>query len=99
MRPSAWRRRAWRSPPASQERRGDAEHRRAHGDRGRAPGPRQVARGDHRIRREPVDLGIVEQEEERAEAADAVIRVGAVELSAVPALGLELLEPRTGALA
>src|SRR5581483_532477 len=40
----------------------------------------------------------VEQQEERAEAADAVVRVAAVELRAVPALGGELREPCVRAL-
>ena len=35
----------------------------------------QVARGHHRVRRQAVDLGLVEQQEERAVAADAVVRV------------------------
>ena len=35
----------------------------------------QVARGDDRVRRQAVDLGLVEQQEERAVAADAVGRV------------------------
>src|SRR5205814_8482661 len=45
-----------------------------------------------------VHLGIVEQKEERAETAHAVIRVAPVELRAVPALALQLLEPCVGAL-
>ena len=62
------------------------------------PHLRQVARRHDRVGRQSVDLGLVEEEEERAEAADAVLGVAAVELRAVPALGLELREPRVGAL-
>ena len=65
-------------------------HRRADDDAGRpssapaampdaAPHRRQVARGDDRVRRQPVDLGLVEQQEERAVAADAVVGVVAVQ--------------------
>src|SRR5205823_10726476 len=45
-----------------------------------------------------VDLGLVEEQEESAEAADAIVRIPAVQLRAVPALGLELREPCVGAL-
>ena len=43
------------------------------------PHRRQVAGGDHRVRRQAVDLGLVEQQEERAVAADAVVGVVAVQ--------------------
>ena len=39
------------------------------------PHARQVPGGDHRVRRQPVHLGLVEQQEERPAAADAVVRV------------------------
>ena len=46
------------------------------------PHRRQVARGHDRVGRQPVDLGLVEQQEERAVAADAV--VGVVRRRAAP---------------
>src|SRR5438552_5083695 len=58
-----------------------------------------MAGGHDGVGRKAVHLGLVEQEEERAEAADAVTGVVAVELRAVPALLLHLLEPLGGALA
>ena len=85
---------------ASDERRRDAD-----GQRGgrRAPSSRHIsgrcARRHDRVRRQPVDLGLVEQQEERAEAADAVVRVAAVERAPFQPLGRELREPRVGALA
>src|SRR5581483_7242261 len=52
-----------------------------------------MRRRDDRVGREPVHLGIVEQKEEGAEAADAVFGVAAVQLRAVPSFVLELCEP------
>ena len=46
---------------------------------GAAPHVRQVAGGDDRVRRQAVDLRLVEQQEERAGAADAVVGVLAVQ--------------------
>ena len=70
--------------------------------RGRAdvlPHAGQVAGGDHRVRRQAVDLGLVEQQEERPAAADAVVRVVQVE----PGLGLagraQVRHPQRGPLA
>src|SRR5205814_6207190 len=88
-----------RSPGPPEERGND---RRRHGERGepgRAPHPRQVPGGYHRIRWQPVHLRLVEQEEERAGAADAVVRVGAVELRAGLALLVESREAGLSALA
>src|SRR5213075_656414 len=51
------------------------------------------------IRRQAVDLRLVEQQEERAEPADPVLRVVAVKAGAVPAVLLELLEPLVRTLA
>src|SRR4051794_28135860 len=48
---------------------------------------------DDRVRRQAVHLGLVEKQEEGPEPADAVLRVVAVEASAVPAFRLELGEP------
>src|SRR5437879_6915151 len=58
-----------------------------------------MLRRDDGVGRQPVDLGIVEEQEERAEAADAVVGIPAVQLRPVPALGMQLLEPRVRALA
>src|SRR5256714_408070 len=58
-----------------------------------------MLRRDDGVGRQPVDLGIVEEEEERAESADAVVGITAVQLRAVPALRVQLLEPRVRALA
>src|SRR5262249_43452964 len=60
---------------------------------------RQVLRRHHRVRGQAVHLRLVEQEEERAEAPDAVVRIVAVQPRTVPALRLELREPLVGALA
>src|SRR4051794_41481674 len=49
-----------------------------------------MAGRDDRIRREAVDLGLVEEEEESAEASHAVTRVLAVEAGSVPPPVLEL---------
>ncbi len=46
------------------------------------PHPRQVASRDDRVRRQAVDLGRIQQQEERAPAADAVI--GIVEIQSRP---------------
>ena len=54
----------------------------------------QVAGRRDRVRRQPVHLGVVEQQEERAEAADAVVRVGAVQAGVGVAGRLERLDPR-----
>src|SRR5437868_9427558 len=54
---------------------------------------------DHRIARQPVHLGIVEQQEEGAEAADAVVGISAVQLRPVPTLRMQLLERRVRTLA
>ena len=43
------------------------------------PHARQVPGGDDRIGRQAVDLRLVQQQEERARAADAVVRVVAVQ--------------------
>ena len=43
----------------------------------------QVAGSDHRIRRQAVHLGLVQQQEERPAAADAVVRVVQVELGLI----------------
>ena len=53
-----------------------------------------------RVRRQAVDLGLVEQQEERAEAADAVVRVAAVEPRARSSpRASSFAEPLVGALA
>ena len=60
----------------------------------------RCAVGDDRVGRQPVDLRLVEQQEERAEAADAVVRVVAVEPRRRSSRSrLELREPLVGALA
>ena len=55
--------------------------------------------GACRVGRQAVDLRLVEQQEERAEAADTVVRVLAVEARPVPALLLERREAGLRALA
>src|SRR3954451_21998279 len=60
---------------------------------------RQVARGVDRVRRQPVDLGLVEEQEEGAEASDPVVVVGPVQPRlALPGRG-QALKPGLGALA
>ena len=68
------------------------------GGGGRAPHPGEVAGGDHRVGGQAVDLGVVEEEEEGAHAADAVGRVGAVEAGLGHARRLQRRrpEPRPG---
>ena len=63
------------------------------------PHRRQVARGDDRVGRQPVDLGLVEQQEERAVAADAVVGVVAVQPRLDDARLVQLLDALAGALA
>src|SRR5579862_1103229 len=54
-------------------------------------------RGRHdRIRRQAVDLRLVEQQEEGTEAADAVVRVAPIQAGAVPPLSPQLLEAPVG---
>ena len=43
------------------------------------PHPHHVPGRHDRVRRQPVDLGLVQQQEERTVAADAVVRVGSVQ--------------------
>ena len=54
----------------------------------------QVAGGDDGVRRQSVHLGLVEQQEERAVAADAVLRVVAVEPCVGDAGVVQLGDPR-----
>ena len=49
----------------------------------------QIPGGDDRVGRQPVDLGVVEQQEEGADPADAVAGVGAVKPGAGDAVGLQ----------
>src|SRR2546423_2128 len=58
-----------------------------------------MLRRHDRIGRQAVDLGLVEEQEERAGPADPVVGPVEIELRAVPALGLELLQPPVRALA
>jgi hypothetical protein len=62
------------------------------------PHPGQVAAGDDRVRRQAVDLGLVEQEE-RAAAADAVVRVVQVQPGTRFAGLLQLTDALPGPLA
>ena len=57
---------------------------------------RQVPGRHDRIRRQPVDLRVVQQQEEGARAADAVVRIGAVQSRARLAAGLQLPQPASG---
>src|SRR5204862_5743925 len=67
------------------------------GRRGRsAPDRADVVRRVYRIRRQSVDLRLVEEEEERAEPAHAVRVVAPVELRVLHALALQELEPLVG---
>ena len=59
----------------------------------------QVAGGDHLIRRQAVHLGLVQQQEERPAAADAVVRVVQVELGVVLAGLAQVRHPQRGPLA
>jgi len=63
------------------------------------PDRAEVAGGHDRVRRQPVDLGLVEQQEERAVAADAVLRVAPVEPGDVDPSLVQLGQPPVGALA
>src|SRR5215218_1801867 len=73
----------------------DADDDRRAGGRG-LPHRGQVAGGDDRVRREAVDLGLVEQQEEGADAADAVSLVPAVEPRRLHALARERRQPGIG---
>ncbi len=72
---------------------------RARSEPGRPPDRREVARRDDRVGRQPVDLGVVGQQEERPGAADAVARVVPVQLRALLARHPHALQPRRGTLA
>src|SRR5919201_2286538 len=87
------------SPASSEEGAGDAEGEGAHGDRSGLPHLLQMPSADDGVGRQAVDLRLVEEEEEGAEAADPVARVLAVQAGAVPSVPLELLQPLAGALA
>src|SRR6266550_4272960 len=58
-----------------------------------------MRRRHDRIGRQPVDLWLVQQQEERSEPSDAVVRIPAVQLRAVPAGLLKLVQAFVGALA
>src|SRR4051794_37843544 len=57
------------------------------------PDGAEVPSGHHRVGREAVDLGLVQEQEERSVPAHPVLRVTAVEAGDVHALVVELLEP------
>src|ERR671932_1809869 len=61
------------------KRKEDSGGERSRGGRGGPPDRRQVAGGVDGVRRQPVDLGLVEEEEERSEASYAVVRIVSVE--------------------
>src|ERR1017187_124106 len=61
-------------------------------NRGGPPHRGEIPRGDHRVGRQPVDLRLIEQEEERPGATDAVIGIGAVELRLGDARGVERID-------
>jgi hypothetical protein len=63
---------------------------------GRLPEGRQVAGGGHRVGREAVHLGLVEQQEEGAGAADPVSLVAQVELGAVHPGPVQLAQALVG---
>jgi hypothetical protein len=63
------------------------------------PHGRQVAGGDHRVGRQAVHLGLVEQQEKRPAAADAVRRVVQVQLRVLLARRVQVLDPQPGPFA
>jgi hypothetical protein len=63
------------------------------GQSGVAPHAGQIARCHHRVRRQAVHLGLVEQQEEGSRAADAVVRIRQVELRFRPARVVEFGHP------
>ncbi len=85
-----------RAAAAAEEGGGDAHGQGGGGGGRRAPHPGEVAGGDHRVGGQAVDLGVVEEEEEGAHAADAVGRVGAVEAGLGHARRLQRVDPSRG---
>src|SRR5580692_8093018 len=63
------------------------------------PDAGQVPGGDHRVGRQAVYLWLVEQQEERPGAADAVVRVVQVELGVVLSGRAQVRHPQRGPLA
>src|SRR3954453_16111693 len=90
-----------RGAPASsflEDRDDRAEHRRT-GHGRELPHPGEVAGRDDGVRRQAVDLGLVEQQEDGSLTADAVVRALAVEPGLRNAVLVELLDPLLRALA
>src|SRR5215218_6201517 len=88
-----------RSPATPERRRQQRGAERDGGCAGRGPRLAEVARRVLRVGRQLVGLGLVEQQEERAEAADAVAGVAAVELGGRRARVLQPAQALPGALA
>ena len=60
---------------------------------------RQVPGGDHRVRRQAVDLRLVEQQEERAVAADAVVGSWPYSRASVTPRVVQRVDPLRGPVA
>src|SRR6185295_818671 len=87
------------SSASSQECPENAKRKRARRESRRGPHLAELSRRDDGVRRQSVDLRLVEEQEEGAEAADTVTGVFAVEARAVPALVLDLRQALVGACA